>query len=142
MLTALVADLENGTHSVLEHGYLDRVLRPHGLPEPTSQQVAVSDGAGTQYRDVAHAEVELHVELDGRLHDGSDARDDDADRDLDDLARGLVTPRLRYRQVFATPCRTAARLAVLFGARGWDRHAPLVRRTRVRRPGKSAVTCR
>ena len=120
LLTALVEDLENGTHSVLEHGYLDRVLRTHGLPEPTSQQAAVRDGTGTRYRDVAHAEVELHVELDGRLHDGSDARDDDADRDLDDLARGLVTPRLRYRQVFATPCRTAARLAVLFAARGWD----------------------
>ena len=120
LLTALVDDLERGTHSVLEHGYLSRVLRPHRLPEPTSQQAPVSGGAGTEYRDVAHADVDMHVELDGQLHDGSQARDDDADRDLDDLARGLVTPRLRYRQVFATPCRTASRLAVLFRARGWD----------------------
>lgn len=120
LLTALVADLEKGTHSVLEHGYLSRVLRPHGLPEPTTQQAPVSDGAGTQYRDVAHADLDMHVELDGQLHDGVEARDDDADRDLDDLARGLVTPRLRYRQVFATPCRTASRLAVLFTARGWE----------------------
>ncbi|PKH37709.1 hypothetical protein CXG46_20020 [Nocardioides alpinus] len=103
---------------MLEHGYPDRVLRPHGLPEPTSQQVVVSE-SGRQYRDVAHADVDLHVELDGRLHDEAEARDDDADRDLDDLARGLVTPRLRYRQVFTTPCRTASRLAVLFRARGW-----------------------
>ena len=120
LLTGLLDDLDRGTHSVLEHGYLVRVLRPHGLPEPSSQQVPVRVGSGNQYRDVAHAEVDLHVELDGQLHDESPARDDDADRDLDDLARGLVTPRLRYRQVFATPCRTAARLAVLFRGRGWD----------------------
>ncbi len=120
LLTGLLDDLDRGTHSVLEHGYLDRVLRPHGLPEPTARQAPVSGGRGTQFRDVAHADVDLHVELDGQLHDESQARDDDADRDLDDLARGLVTPRLRYRQVFATPCRTAARLAVLFRGRGWN----------------------
>jgi hypothetical protein len=119
LLTSLLADLERGTHSVLEHGYLARVLRPHGLPEPTGQQVAVNGVTGTEYRDAGHADLDLSVELDGTLHDGSEARDDDADRDLDDLARGKVTTRLRYRQVFATPCRTAARLADVFRARGW-----------------------
>lgn len=120
MLTQLLRDLDRGTHSVLEHGYLDRVLRPHGLPAPTSQQSAVVVGAATEYRDVAHADLGLCVELDGRLHDSTEARDADADRDLDDLARGRVTPRIRYRQVFATPCRTAARLATLFATRGWE----------------------
>lgn len=120
LLTTLLDDLEHGTHSVLEHGYLVRVLRPHGLPEPTSRQAPVAVADRTEYRDVAHDDVDLVVELDGQLHDRSEARDDDADRDLDDLARGKVAPRLRYRQVFATPCRTASRLAVLFRARGWD----------------------
>lgn len=120
LLTHLLDDLERGTHSVLEHGYLARVIRPHGLPEPTSRQSAVTAPGRTEYRDVAHDEVDLVVELDGQLHDRSEARDDDADRDLDDLARGKVVPRLRYRQVFATPCRTASRLAILFRARGWD----------------------
>jgi hypothetical protein len=120
LLTSLLADLERGTHSVLEHGYLTRVLRPHGLPDPTAQQAVVPGEGGTEYRDAAHADLDLSVELDGQLHDASDARDDDADRDLDDLARGKVTPRLRYRQVFATPCRTASRLAVLFRLRGWE----------------------
>ncbi len=120
LLTELLTDLERGTHSVLEHGYLVRVLRPHGLPEPTSQQAAVRDGAGVQYRDAAHADLDLSVELDGQLHDAPEARDDDADRDLDDLARGKITPRLRYRQVFATPCRTASRLAGVFRDRGWE----------------------
>ena len=119
LLTDLLDDLERGTHSVLEHGYLTRVLRPHGLPEPTSRQARVDGEAGSEYRDAAHDGLDLVVELDGALHDGSEARDDDADRDLDDLARGKVTPRLRYRQVFATPCRTASRRAVLFQARGW-----------------------
>ncbi len=120
MLTELIGDLDRGTHSVLEHGYLTRVVRPHGLPEPTSRQAPVSSPTGTQYRDVAQADLDLAVELDGQLHDDADARDADADRDLDDLARGWVTPRIRYRQVFATPCRTAARLADVFASRGWD----------------------
>lgn len=120
LLTELLDDLERGTHSVLEHGYLVRVLRPHGLPDPTSRQAPATGSAGREYRDAAHDDFDLHVELDGRLHDTSEARDRDADRDLDDLARGTAAPRLRYRQVFATPCRTAARLAKVFGARGWD----------------------
>lgn len=121
LLTDLLDDLERGTHSVLEHGYLVRVLRPHALPEPTSQQVAVIGTEGREYRDATHADLATTVvELDGTLHDASDARDDDADRDLDDLARGSAAIRLRYRQVFATPCRTASRLAVVFRDRGWD----------------------
>ncbi|HEY7718130.1 MAG TPA: hypothetical protein VH915_05170, partial [Pedococcus sp.] len=120
LLTSLLADLEKGTHSVLEHGYLVRVLRPHGLPEPTAQQVPVHGRAGHEYRDAGHADLDLSVELDGTLHDESEARDDDADRDLDDLAQGKVTTRLRYRQVFATPCRTASRLADVFRGRGWE----------------------
>lgn len=119
LLTELLDDLEHGTHSVLEHGYLVRVLRPHALPEPTLRQARVDGEGGPQYRDAVHDDLDLVVELDGQLHDGSEARDDDADRDLDDLARGKVAPRLRYRQVFTTPCRTAARLAVLFRDRGW-----------------------
>ena len=120
LLTDHLADLDRGTHSVLEHGYLTRVVRPHRLPEPTSRQTPVLVGASRQYRDADHDDLGTYVELDGRLHDETGARDDDADRDLDDLARGRVTPRLRYRQVFATPCRTALRLAVTFRARGWD----------------------
>lgn len=119
LLTELLADLERGTHSVLEHGYLVRVVRPHGLPEPASRQTPVAVGTRRQYRDVDHDDLDLYVELDGRLHDEAEARDDDADRDLDDLASGRVTPRLRYRQVFGTPCRTALKLARTFRARGW-----------------------
>jgi hypothetical protein len=119
LLSRLLVDLELGTHSVLEHGYLVRVLRPHAMPEPTGRQAVVRGEDGTEYRDVVHDDFDLTVELDGRFHDTTEARDTDADRDLDDLARGRSAPRLRYRQVFGTPCRTASRLAVIFRDRGW-----------------------
>lgn len=60
-----------------------------------------------------------HLELDGGHHDGSAQKDDDADRDLQDIAGGLVVPRLRYAQVFGWPCRTARLLAGFFALRGW-----------------------
>lgn len=120
LLSRLLVDLELGTHSVLEHGYLERVLRPHDLPEPTDRQAVVHGEGGAEYRDTVHDDLDLAVELDGRLHDTTEARDTDADRDLDDLARGRSTPRLRYRQVFGTPCRTASRLAAVFRDRGWS----------------------
>jgi len=119
LLVDLVDDLRAGTHSVLEHGYLHRVVRPHGLPEPSDRQRPRRVDGRTGYRDVGNPELAAHVELDGRTHDEGRQRDLDADRDLDDLADGLVTPRLRYRQVFATPCRTAERLARFFTGRGW-----------------------
>lgn len=120
LLTSLLVDLERGTHSVLEHGFLSRVVRPHGLPEPYEQQGLRHGMSGAEYRDIDYDEMELVIEMDGRTHDSPDARDIDADRDLDDLSAGHVVPRIRYRQVFGTPCRTATRLESLFRLRGWD----------------------
>lgn len=119
LIRALLDDLDAGTHSVLEHGFLDRVIRPHGLPLPSARQAPRNGRRGREYRDVHYDDLGLPLELDGVLHDTSIGRDDDADRDLDDLASGWVVPRLRYRQVFTTPCRTAARLDALFRLRGW-----------------------
>ena len=119
LVGALVADLAAGTHSVLEHGLLDRVLRPHGLPVPSRHQAPARGRRGAEYRDTLFEGVDAHVELDGGHHDGSAQKDDDADRDLQDIASGLVVPRLRYAQVFAWPCRTARLLAGFFALRGW-----------------------
>ncbi len=119
LLVSLLDDLERGTHSVLEHGFLDRVVRPHGLPEPSAQQAPRVGVRGAEYRDVEYVDLGLVLELDGATHDTAEARDEDADRDLDDLATGHVVPRLRYRQVFGTPCRTALRLEALLRLRGW-----------------------
>lgn len=119
LLGALADDLAAGTHSVLEHGLLDRVLRPHGLPVPSRHQAPVRGRRGAEYRDAFFEGLDAHVELDGGHHDGSPQRDDDADRDLQDIASGLVVPRLRYAQVFGWPCRTARLRGGFFALRGW-----------------------
>jgi hypothetical protein len=119
LVAALLDDLAAGTHSVLEHGLLDRVLRPHGLPLPSRHQKPVRGRRGSEYRDTFFEELDTHLELDGGHHDGSVQKDADADRDLQDIAEGLTVPRLRYAQVFGWPCRTARLLGVLFALRGW-----------------------
>lgn len=113
-------DLTAGTDSVLEHGYLTRVERAHGLPVGTRQALRVTTG-GRQYRDVDYEAYGLVVELDGRLgHDSWGDQGRDADRDLDDLAlTERPTARLRYHQVFGTPCRTATRIARILSRGGW-----------------------
>jgi hypothetical protein len=93
-VTDLLADVDDGTCSVLEHGYLTRVERAHGLPTGTRQSER-STPKGKEFRD--------------------------ADRDLDDLALGgKLTARVRWPQVFDTQCRTAARIGQILAARGWE----------------------
>lgn len=118
-LLALLDDLEAGTCSVLEHGYLTRVERPHGLPEGRRQKPRAG-AQGTEYRDVEYEELGTDVELDGRIgHAAWEAQGRDADRDLDDHADGRVAVRLRWAQVFGTPCRTAERISRILIRRGW-----------------------
>jgi hypothetical protein len=117
-LEGVLGDVAQGTCSVLEHGYLDLVERPHGLP--TGRRQASHRHAGTTvYRDVDYDG--LVVELDGRLfHDSAHARDLDLERDLDAAVGGAETIRLGYGQVFERGCATAARLGTVLRRRGWD----------------------
>lgn len=120
-LTDVLTDLEEGTCSVLEHGYLARIERPHGLPT-ASRQVRDSVN-GPVYRDVVYVDLEQIVELDGRMwHDSVESRDADLDRDLDAAVGGQGTVRLGWGQVHGRPCRTAARIGRLLAARGWRGH--------------------
>lgn len=110
-LEAVLADVAAGSHSVLEHGFLTQVARPHALPDPRLQHRAVTP-IGVVYRDALYGD--LAVELDGRLHHSSyERRDADLDRDLFAAAGGLRTVRLGWGQVFGRPCRTAAALSQL-----------------------------
>lgn len=119
-IAKIIDDLESGTNSVLEHGYLTNVERAHGLPRADRQTVRMTP-EGSQFRDVEYAVYGLVVELDGALgHDTWRDQAADADRVLDDLAAtGSVTARLRWHQVFDTPCRTARRIARILTSRGW-----------------------
>ncbi|WP_206444348.1 type IV toxin-antitoxin system AbiEi family antitoxin domain-containing protein [Nocardioides turkmenicus] len=120
LIQGLVDDLATGTHSVLEHGYLTKVERPHGLPEGRRQSPRTT-ASGNQFRDVEYEAYGLVVELDGALgHESWRDQARDADRSLDDLARlGSVTARLRFHQVFGTPCQTAARVGEILIRNGW-----------------------
>ena len=127
-LRAVLTDIAEGTGSVLEHGYLKRVERPHGLPR--GQRQARTDGVrgNTAYRDVLYPRFGQVVELDGRaFHDSAGQRDLDLDRDLAAAVSGLATVRLGWGQVFERPCWTAYRVGALLRARGWTgevRHCP------------------
>lgn len=115
----LLDDLEAGACSVLEHRYLTRVERAHGLPRASRQRIR-RRATGLEFRDVEYDEFGLVVELDGRAaHETWDASGRDADRDLDDRADGKETVRLRYVQVFERPCRTANRLERILHRLGW-----------------------
>ena len=119
LVEGVLRDVAGGTCSVLEHGYLNLVERPHGLPRARRQQVGVGR-VGRIYRDASYEE--FHVELDGRLfHDSAEARDRDFDRDLVAQVQGSLTSRLSWGQVFDRPCWTAGQVGTLLQQRGWTR---------------------
>jgi hypothetical protein len=116
---AVLRDLDEGTCSVLEHEYLVRVERAHGLSRGTRQRRATAT-VGIVYRDVEYG-GSLVVELDGRLfHDTAGQRDRDFERDLDAAVVALETIRLSWGQVHARGCSTAAKLALVLQRRGWS----------------------
>jgi hypothetical protein len=118
-LTSVLRDVEQGTNSVLERGYLTRVERAHRLPRATRQAPAPGRATKVVYRDAEYAGG-LVVELDGRLfHDTAAARDRDFDRDLDAAVDGRTTVRISWGQVFDRPCRTAEQIGRLLQQRGW-----------------------
>lgn len=117
-LDGVLRDVADGTCSVLEHAYLTRVERPHGLPRARRQRPSAS--MRPAYRDVEYEPYDLIVELDGRLfHSSATARDRDLDRDLDAAVDGRDTVRLGWGQVVGRPCATAPRIGQLLRARGW-----------------------
>lgn len=115
----MLTDLAEGTCSVLEHGYLERVERPHGLPRAHRQR-REAGSTKVVYRDAAYGDTAL-VELDGwTFHSSAADRDADLERDLDAAGAGAATVRLGWGQVFGRPCTTAAKVGAFLEARGVD----------------------
>ena len=115
-LAGVLSDVARGTCSVLEHEYVVRVERPHGLPAGR-RQMRVGTASGVVYRDNALGEV--LIELDGRLfHDTAEQRDADHERDLDAAVAGQGTVRLTWGQVVDRPCTTAAKLSAILELSG------------------------
>jgi len=119
LLLTVLEDVRLGACSALEHAYLTRVERPHGLPT-ANRQVRASSRNPT-YRDVVYDSHALVVELDGRLfHDNARARDRDLDRDLDGAVDGLTTIRIGWGQAVGRPCVTARKVGSVLNRLGWD----------------------
>ena len=117
-LAALVDDVASGAQSLLEHRYLTRVERPHGLPRGR-RQVEFRAPLRHGFRDVHYADHGLVVELDGRLgHEFARDQWADLDRDLLAAVDQLMTTRLGWGQV-VEPCRLALLIGRLLQARGW-----------------------
>lgn len=115
----VLEDVATGTHSLLEHRYVTRVERPHGLPESTRQRRVELAGRST-YRDAEYREERTVVELDGRLgHEETHDYWDDLDRDIQSAVGGDLTLRVGWRHV-DDACRTAAAIGRVLNARGWQ----------------------
>jgi hypothetical protein len=122
-IAALVDDLAGGVCSVLEHAYLTKIERPHGLPKPDRQRRRSKSGK-SEFRDLEYPELGLVIEVDGRaFHEGVDAWDNDHERDLDDSVDQRGTVRLGYGQVMRRGCETAAKLGQVLRNHGWDGQA-------------------
>lgn len=118
-LVDVLDDVAQGTCSTLEHAYLARVERAHGLPRGVRQHAERLHGR-RMYRDVRYQEQDLDVELDGLLfHDTTHQRDLDLERDLAAAVDGRSSVRLGWGQCTDHACRTAGQLAQLLQARGW-----------------------
>lgn len=119
-IRGLVGDHRDGVCSVLEQGYRHRVERAHALPRGQRQRRSHATGRMTA-TDVEYDAYGVIVELDGRAyHESPRARDDDARRDIAELAtREAVTARVTHGLVFADACRTAAWIGSILAARGW-----------------------
>lgn len=117
-LAAVLDDVGEGAHSLLEQRYLSLVERAHGLPRGVRQAQSVVVGRRA-VRDVDYPEHELYVELDGRLgHEAAADRWKDLERDLAAAASNRLTLRPGWRQVL-DPCRLATVLAGVLRSRGW-----------------------
>jgi very-short-patch-repair endonuclease len=93
------------TRSELEHLFL-RLCERHRLPKPE-----VNVRVGPYEVDFLWRERRLVVETDGyRYHRGSQAFEDDRERELELHSRGYTLRRFTYRQVTETPNRVAAAL--------------------------------
>lgn len=116
VVSDLLTDTSAGVESPLEHRYLHRVERAHGLPRGTRQ---VRKGRSRGRRDIGYSEFGLLVELDGHLgHDGQ-GRFRDMRRDNEALMDGLVTLRYGWIDVTDDPCAVAAQVAEVMIQRGW-----------------------
>lgn len=109
---------QEGSHSLLEFRYVNRVERPHGLPAG-HRQAPVRRAGRRQYQDLSYDDYGLVVELDGRAAHPEWFRWADIRRDNANAATGQVTLRYGWEDVTERPCQTALEVAATLVGHGW-----------------------
>ncbi len=117
-LSGALGDARSGASSALEHGYLHRVERAHGLPAGLRQWRVVLAGA-VSYQDVRYRQYRLIVELDGRAAHPEQERWRDIRRDNASASEGCVTLRYSWLDVTQRSCAVAAEVGSVLRSRGW-----------------------
>lgn len=113
----VLADVIGGVESILEHRYLVKVERAHGLPRGRRQVKGRANGVPI-CKDVEYDEFDTVVELDGRLgHEGS-GRHRDRRRDNAGTVRRKATLRYGHADLME-PCEAAREVAIVLRDRGW-----------------------
>lgn len=118
-LARALRDVASGIHSVLEYRYVNRVERPHGLPE-AARQVRVGADGRNRYLDNLYRDYHLCVELDGHQAHPDDQRWTDQRRTNAITAQGVTTVRYGWTDVDRQPCQTAVQIAAALRSRGWS----------------------
>ncbi|MFT4163630.1 MAG: type IV toxin-antitoxin system AbiEi family antitoxin domain-containing protein [Microlunatus sp.] len=113
----ILSDVEEGSESPLELGYLRDVERPHGLPRGRRQ---ASRLGLSHVSDVGYDLWSLLVELDGRDGHIEEGRFRDRRRDNAFALRDFLTLRFGWYDVTDNPCAVAWQVAMVLTARGWN----------------------
>jgi hypothetical protein len=117
-LTAVLSDVADGAHSLLELRYVRQVQSAHGLPHAKRQKRAVR-GKLTEYRDNVYDEYGVGVETDGMASHPVATRWLDISRDNAAAANGIVTLRYSWSDITTSPCQVAGQVAAVLNSRGW-----------------------
>jgi hypothetical protein len=113
-----LGDVSEGTLSLLEHRYVHRVERPHGLPA-ARRQARVRHRTGNRYLDNLYEGYGVCSELDGTAAHPADEQWRDKRRDNANAAQGIVTLRFGLLDLGDRSCQTAADVAAVLRMRGW-----------------------
>ena len=120
LIEGLIREVAGGVHSVLEHQYVDRVERPHGLPAATRQAHPATDSGAV---DNWYKEYGLVVELDGQKWHTDPFRD--RARDNASARSGQASLRYGSRELFGDPCGVAYEVGGMLLQRTWP--GPFIR---------------
>ncbi len=117
-IAVALGDARDGALSVLEHRYVHRVERPHGLPA-ARRQARVGPRRAGRYLDNLYEGFAVCVELDGTAAHPADEQWRDKRRDNANAVNGIVTLRFGLLDLGDRRCGTAQAVAVLLRRRGW-----------------------